>query len=52
MYVHTYSLVMYNIKREEGVLLQYSLYKHVSQSYDVIPIVTFNVLVGQEYAQH
>ena len=38
---------VHNIKREESVLLQYSLYKCESQSYDAIPIVTFNVLVGQ-----
>ena len=31
----------------ESVLLQYGLYKGESQSCDAIPIVTFNVLVGQ-----
>ena len=35
------------MKREESVLLQYTLYKRESQSYDAIPIVTYNVLVGQ-----
>ena len=31
---------VHNIKREESVLLQYSLYKPISRSYDAIPIVT------------
>ena len=40
------------MKREKSVLLQYSLCKRESQSYDAVPIDTFNVLVGQECTQH
>ena len=52
IYIMHISRVHNNYKREESVLLQYSLYKRESQSYDVIPIVTFNVLVGQACTQH
>ena len=42
---------VHNIIGGESILLQYSLYKRESRSYDAIPIVTFNVLVGQAFAQ-
>ena len=51
---NNYTLIsrVHNIKREESVLLQYSLYKRESQSYDAILIVTFNVLVCQVSTLH
>ena len=42
---------VHNIIEGESILIQYTLCKGILQSYDAIPMVPFNVLVGEIFAQ-